>query len=58
MIQETHSDSLSLGLVQVLKSLEGVSELQSTPHMTTANTEEAKVLLKQTNENHHESYLS
>ena len=62
MTRETHSDSLSLGLVQFLKSLGGVSELQSTPHMTAANTEEAKVLLLEVwnrlMKNHHESYLS
>lgn len=42
MTQETHSDSLSLGLVQVLTSAEGVSVLQSTLHMTKTNTDEAK----------------
>lgn len=33
--QETHSDSLSLGLVQVLISLGDANVIPSTPHMTT-----------------------
>lgn len=36
MTQETHSDSLSLGLVQVLISWGDVNVIRSTPHMTTA----------------------